>query len=51
MVVEWLLEVEKGCLRGVVGGCLRSLEVVEWLLEVVVGLLEVVGCWMVVGGY
>jgi hypothetical protein len=41
----------KGCLRGVVGGCLRSLEVVEWLLEVVVGLLEVVGCWMVVGGY
>jgi len=33
--------VEKGCLRVVVGGCLRWLEVVEWLFE---------GCWMVVGG-
>jgi hypothetical protein len=42
---------EKGCLRVVVEGCLRWLEVVEWLSEVVVGLLEVVGCWMLVGGY
>ena len=34
-------------------GCWRlfKMVLVEWLLEVVVGLLEVVGCWMVVGGY
>ena len=51
MVVEWLLEVEKDGWRVVVGGCLRWLEVVEWLLEVLEGLLEIVGCWMVVGGY
>ena len=50
MVVEWLLEVEKDGWRVVVGGCLRWLEVVEWLLEVLEGLLEIVGCWMVVGG-
>ena len=42
---------EKDGWRVVVGGCLiRFLEVVEWLLEVLEGLLEIVGCWMVVGG-